>query len=256
MAAVAALLDSRGALLALRRTLVQGPHNVRACRSAAALRRLLDQVLLDAVVVGRKAMKNPDLLALRVMFPELTVLAYGHFRPDDGELLQRLEDRSTSITVVVEGVDDAIVGHLVHARSLTERRRALLADAPRLLRLTETIQHEAWHAVVTDGARPFSATELARQLGVSREHLSRQFGAGGAPTLKRVIDLVRVVTAAQLLVNPGYVTRDVSRLLGFASPSHLSTTARRIAGTAASTLGALGPRGVFERFIRESALSR
>lgn len=256
MAAVAALLDSRGALLALRRTLAGGPHPVRACRSSAALRRLLEQVLLDAVVVGLKAMRNPDLLALRVMFPELTVLAYGHFRPDDGDLLQRLEDRSSGITVVVEGVDDAIVGNLVHAHSLTERRRALLADAPRLLRLTETIQQQAWHAVVTDGARRFSATALARQLGVSREHLSRQFGAGGAPTLKRVIDLVRVVSAAQLLANPGYGARDVSRLLGFATPSHLSATARRIAGAAASELAALGPQGVLGRFARESARMR
>ena len=59
----------------------------------------------------------------------------------------------------------------------------------------------------------------------SREHLSRQFAAGGAPNLKRVIDLTRVACAAQLLANPGYTIPIVVRLLHFASSSHLSGTA-------------------------------
>mgnify|MGYP003343587304 CR=1 FL=1 len=45
------------------------------------------------------------------------------------------------------------------------------------------------------GGRLF-ATDVARTLKVSREHLSRQFGAGGAPNIKRVSDLARAATAA------------------------------------------------------------
>ena len=52
---------------------------------------------------------------------------------------------------------------------------------------------------------------------------------GRAPNLKRVIDLTRIACAAQMLQNPGYGIPTVVRLLHFASSSHLSSTARRIA---------------------------
>jgi AraC-like DNA-binding protein len=97
---------------------------------------------------------------------------------------------------------------------------------------------------------------LAKRLRISREHLSRQFGAGGAPNLKRVIDLTRVACAAQLLGNPGYSVPTVVRVLHFASPSHLANTARRIASVPSGGLGGLGPRGVLAAFVRGNTRSR
>ena len=93
-------------------------------------------------------------------------------------------------------------------------------------------------------------TDLARALGVSREHIARQFGAGGAPNLKRVVELCRVAAAAQLLANPGCTPADAARLLHFASAAHLATTARRIAGVGTSDLAGLGPGDVLRRFVR------
>ena len=212
--------------------------------------------LLDALVVGLRALRSTELLGLRRQFPVLPVVVYAAFRPDDGELLFRLDEAGDTTAVAVEGVDDAVVGNVVWSRSLAASRRLLLEDAPKLLRLSETIQLKAWEALVIDGADRLPTGTLASRLGVSREHLSRQFGAGGAPNLKRVLDLVRIVTAAQLLANPGYDRREVSRLLGFATPSHLSATSRRIAGVPSSKLEALGPRGVFEAFVRESGRGR
>ena len=104
--------------------------------------------------------------------------------------------------------------------------------------------------------RPIRTTTLAKRLRISREHLSRQFGAGGAPNLKRVIDLTRVACAAQLLGNPGYSVPTVVRILHFASPGHLANTARRIANVSSSGLGALGPRGVLAAFVRGNTRSR
>ena len=78
--------------------------------------------------------------------------------------------------------------------------------------------------LVGEVERPIRTTTLAKHLEVSREHLSRQFGAGGAPNLKRVIDLTRIACAAQLLANPGYSIPTVVRVLHFASSSHLSST--------------------------------
>lgn len=254
MATVAALLESRTAIAALRRTLPRGGPGLVTCRSPANLRRLLESRLVDAVVLAPSPALLPELAELRSRLPGVPVVAYAPFRPDDGELL--LACRKHGVPVAVEGVDDSVVGEMVIRASVTAERRRALADAPRMLRLTEALQHSAWGVLLGEVERPVRTTELARRLKVSREHLSRQFGAGGAPNLKRVIDLTRIACAAQLLANPGYSIPTVVRLLHFASSSHLSGTARRIANVPTSGLGGLGPRGVLHAFARGNTRSR
>ncbi len=255
MAAIATLLESRAALLALRRTLPKSGPCVVVCRTPAALRRLFERRLVDAVVLCPTHAALADLAELRRHLPGVPVVVYAPFRPDDGELLLACR-RHTVASVAVEGVDDAIVGEVVMRTSITAERRRALADAPRILRLTEPLQQAAWNLLVGEVERPIRTTTLAKRLDVSREHLSRQFGAGGAPNLKRVIDLTRVACAAQLLANPGYSTPAVVRVLHFASASHLSTTARRIANVGTRGLGALGPRGVLRAFVNGNTRSR
>jgi AraC-like DNA-binding protein len=254
VAAIAALLESRTALAALRRTLPKGGPRVVTCRSAAGLRRVLETRLVDAVVLAPGAVPPSELAELRSRLPGVPVVAYAPFRPDDGDLL--LACRKQSVRVAVEGVDDPVVGEMVVRVSVTAERRRALADAPRLLRLTEPLQRSAWSLLLGEVERPVRTTDLARRLKVSREHLSRQFGAGGAPNLKRVIDLTRIACASQLLANPGYTIPIVVRLLHFASSSHLSGTARRIANVTTGGLGALGPRGVLQAFVRGNTRSR
>ena len=255
MAAVAALVESRAALLALRRTLPRGGPRLVSCRGPAALRRMLESRLVDAVVVSPTGALVAELAGLRARLPGVPVVVYAPFRPDDGELLLACR-RQAVASVAVEGVDDAVVGDMVARVSLTAQRRRALAEAPRILRLTESLQRLAWDLLLGEVERPIRTTELARRLRVSREHLSRQFGAGGAPNLKRVIDLTRVACAAQLLANPGYPVPTVVRLLHFASSSHLDGTARRIANVPTGGLGALGPRGVLAAFVRGNTRSR
>ena len=254
MPAIAALLESRAALTALRRSLPGNGSRVVSCRSSAALYRLMDRRLVDAVVVTPRPALLPELSQLRARLPLVPVVAYGVFRPDDGELL--LTCRQTMWSVAVEGVDDPIVGELVSRASLTSERRRALADAPRVLRLTEPLQRRAWDLLQGEVESPIRTGALAGRLRISREHLSRQFGAGGAPNLKRVIDLTRIACAAQLLGNPGYPVATVVRLLNFASPKHLATTARRIANASCAELGELGPRGVLAAFVRGNTRSR
>jgi AraC-like DNA-binding protein len=220
-----------------------------------ALHRVLDGRLVDAVVLAPQPALLNELTALRERLPEVPVVAYGAFRPDDGELLLACHSRRVA-ALAVEGVDDPVIGDLVMRASMTARRRHALAEAPRVLRLTEPLQRRAWELLLTEVERPLLTTTLAQRLAVSREHLSRQFGAGGAPNLKRVIDLTRIACAAQLLMNPGYVPATVVKVLHFASPSHLSATARRIAGVAAPDLGRLGPRGVLAAFVKGHTRSR
>jgi AraC-like DNA-binding protein len=219
------------------------------------LHRLLERRLVDAVVLSPSPTVLPELAELRRHLPGVPVVAYAAFRPDDGELLLTCR-RHAVASVAVEGVDDPIVGEMVMRTSLSADRRRALAEAPRMLRLTEPLQQAAWRVLVGEVERPIRTTTLARQLQVSREHLSRQFGAGGAPNLKRVIDLTRVACAAQLLANPGYSIPTVVRVLHFASSSHLSNTSRRIANVPTRGLGPLGPRGVLQAFVKGNTRSR
>lgn len=255
MAAVAALLTSRRAIQALRRGLPRPAHRAVICRNAAALRRLLSLRLVDAIVLAPDPPALADLDRLRADYPALPVVAYAPFRPDDGALLVACRKVAVD-AVLVEGVDDAVVGDLVARHSLSAARGRALADAPRLLRLRDPLQRSVWDRLLARVERPLRTAALARELGVSREHLSRQFGAGGAPNLKRVIDLTRVATAAQLLRNPGCRLASAVELLGFASARHLAGTSRRIAGVAPGELGALGPGGVLAAFVRGHTRSR
>ena len=255
MATVAALLGNRPAVTALRRSLPRGGPALTACRSLKGVVELLSSRLVEAVVASPRTLPPGEIQQFRRAFPGIPLLLFAPFRPDDGDQLLAAEAAGVS-AIAVEGVDDAVVGDIVHHHSLTAERRAALKEAPRVLRLTEPLQVRVWDLLLAAVDQPVRTAQLARRLAVSREHLSRQFGAGGAPNLKRVIDLTRIVCAAQLLVNAGYEVGTVARLLCFASSSHLSDTARRICGHSAGMLGSLGPRGVLSGFTRGKTRSR
>ena len=71
-----------------------------------------------------------------------------------------------------------------------------------------------------------------------------------------LLSVVLMVMGFLLLANPGYSIPTVVRVLHFASASHLSGTARRIANVPTSGLGGLGPRGVLAAFVRGNTRSR
>lgn len=244
----------RDARRAVQRGYPRGAGSVRLCRSVQAVERLLDQRLVDAVVLDVRSCVEAA-LALAKRFPRIPMYALTAVRPDDGSLLASCQ-RAGFAGVLVEGVDNAVAGEWIAARTAQVARRAALADAPRLLRLTERLQLAAWEEVLRRAGAPTQTGQVALALRVTREHLSRQFGAGGAPNLKRVIDLARAACAADLLGNPGYTIRTVVRILGYASPSHLAGAARRVAGATPQELRELGPRGVLVRFLRGRTRSR
>jgi AraC-like DNA-binding protein len=236
--------------------LPRGRARLLACRSGAQLERALRSSLADAVVVdARGAEAGAALARCRAAYPNVPRFVYSAFRPDDGELL-RTCIAELGATPIVAGAEDSVVGDLVLPRTASAAREHALEGAPRMLRLLEPLQELAWREVLRRVGGRLRAADIARTLKVSREHLSRQFGAGGAPNIKRVIDLARAATAADLLANPGYSVRTVARILHFSSASHLSGSARRIAGVTALGLGRLGPRGVLLAFLKGRMRSR
>ncbi len=158
--------------------------------------------------------------------------------------------------VLVDGVDDAAARELVQRLGFSARFARALDDPPRVLALDSPLQQAAWRFIVSHAGRPVRTSTLATHLKVTREHLSRSFAAGGAPNLKRIIDLVRIVAAAELAKNPGYDLRDVANILEFASSSHLSSTAMRVIGTKPASLTRLRTIDLVERFVKGHGRSR
>jgi AraC-like DNA-binding protein len=239
----------------IRRGLSRRTHRVIGCRSPRHATDVLRRELVDAIVVDVTAGWAGAAFELARQFPRVPMFALSPFRPDDGRLLAACHNAGFRGTFV-EGVDEPVAGQMIANRTASALRREALVDAPRLLRLLEPIQRDVWEKVLTRAAVPITTSDIARAVGWSREHLSREFAAGGAPNLKRVIDLARAAWAADLLANPGYTVATVAELLRYSSPSHLTGSARRIAGVTAQELGMLGPRGVLQRFVRGRTRSR
>ena len=238
MAAVAALLERRPAILALRRALPRAEWPLFTARSPSHLATLLHHHCFDAIVIGQDVARGPVLDALRRDFPIVPLVLYMPVRSDDAELLRRMH-RERVAAIAIEGLDEPLLPRILARHGLTARRMADLLPLAERLDLIDELQGHVWSLLIAGAASRLDTTTIAGQLGVRRETLSRRFAAGGAPSLKRAIDAVRLVAAAQLLGNPGYVVDDAARLLGFSSVSLLQQTARRTFGVSAREVAQL-----------------
>ena len=158
--------------------------------------------------------------------------------------------------VLVESIDDGLARELVLRQAYSTRFAAALTNPPEALGLDTPLQRAAWRCVIAWSGRPVRTQLVADAIGVTREHLSRTFASRGAPNLKRVIDLVRLISAAELAKNPGYDVRDVAAILDFASSSHLSSTAQRVVGMKPASLSRLRAVDLIERFTKGHGRSR
>jgi AraC-like DNA-binding protein len=210
--------------------------------------RLLGEALVDALVLDVRDGLAPVAFQLVESYPRIPVFAFSAFGPDDGRLLFACADAGLH-GILVDGMDDAVSGDVIGSQSAGAVRKAMMRRVPGLLRLTEPVQRMAWEEVFARVGTRTTTSDVAEALGVTREHLSREFAAGGAPNLKRVIDLVRLVCAADLLANPGYSASTVASVLCYSSASHMGVSARRLAEVPVGGLAALGPLGVVERFL-------
>ncbi len=158
--------------------------------------------------------------------------------------------------IIAEGIDDSVARDIVGPRTFSARFAAALSEPPPSLGLRSEMQRATWRSILSAAGRPVRTALLAQEVGVSREHLSRHFSAPGAPNLKRVIDLVRMIAAAELAKNPGLDIRDVAKILGFASSSHLAVTAQRVLGTRPASLSRLRTVDLIDRFTQGRTRSR
>lgn len=203
---------------------------------------LVDAALIDTAV-GDDAWSDA---ALAREFPSSAFFIFAPLWPSDAPVFARAA-MLECVDVLGEGVDDVALAALVEPHRFTTRFAVALREPPAAFRFTTSLQHEVWRTIVGSVGRITTTSVLADHFHLSREHLSRSFAVGGAPTLKRVIDIVRVCVAAELAKNPGYDVADVARLLGFASSSHLAATTQRLVGTRPTSLARLRTVDIFDR---------
>lgn len=234
-----------------RRTRLTLARNVREFERAFRT-GVVDAALVDLGGVADDVHRAIDLAR---EFPSAPFFALTPFRPSDATLAARAIAYDFA-DVLVEGVDDHLLRELVTPRAFTTRFAEAMAEPPAELHVDTPLRLQSWRVLVAHAGRPIHTNAVAAELGVTREHLSRAFGAAGAPNLKRVIDLVRLAVAAELSKNPGYDVGDVARVLGFASSSHLSTTSQRIVGIRPTSLARLRTVDLVDRFVHGRMRSR
>jgi AraC-like DNA-binding protein len=244
------------------RTLMRGAFPRRRARlvltrtpdelEAAFRASLVDAAVVDLAGAGEETWRAA---ALAREFPSVPFYGLCALRASEAPALAQCATLEFA-DVLVEAVDDAVCRDLVLRHAFSTRFALALVSPPTPLGLDTPLQQAAWRGIVAWAGRPVRTQLLADAIGVTREHLSRTFAADGAPNLKRVIDLVRLIAAAELAKNPGYDVRDVAAVLDFASSSHLSSTAQRVVGTKPASLARLRAVDLVERFTRGHGRSR
>ena len=210
----------------------------------AFLATLVDAAIVDVASPTEETWK---VAAMARDFPSVPFFALAPMRVADAFAIARCAELEFA-EVLAEGMDDGALRELVTPLGFTARFGYALGDAGAALGLSSDLQQRAWLAIVVQGGRSVRTEALARQLAVTREHLSRSFAASGSPNLKRIIDLVRLIAAAELAKNSGYDLPDVARVLEFASPSHLASTAARVIGVRSASLTRLRTHEIIKRF--------
>jgi AraC-like DNA-binding protein len=215
-------------------------------------RGVVDAAIVD---IGAGGIECERAIGLAREFPTAGFLGLASYRAADGVLIARCAAVDFA-DVLAEGVDDGLLPSAIVAHGYSSRFARSHQDPPVELAMDGPLRAAAWRRIVAQAGRAVRTTDLAAALGMSREHLSRSFARGGAPNLKRVVDLIRLLSAAELAKNPGYDVSDVARVLGFASSSHLSATAQRLLGVQASSLASLRAVDLVGRFARGRGRSR
>lgn len=257
LTSIAAFVPREKTRAAVRAAFPRRRCRVVFARTAADFADTFRKELVDAAIVDVGS-PHDEMWAAAAQareFPSAPFFALTSLRAADGPSIAQCAELDFA-DVLIEGVDDSCARDMVARRGFSARFAEALKTPPDVLALNAPVQQKAWEYIVAHAGRRVRTLHLAKRLGVTREHLSRTFSADGAPNLKRVIDLVRLLAAAELAKNPGYDIRDVAGILDFASSSHLSSTAQRVVGTKPASLARLRSVDLIQRFTRGHGRSR
>lgn len=151
------------------------------------------------------------------------VSRYGSVLPVSAALLRRFASfRDASGTRVVAPVEGAqFVTDLLWAVAReVERQSDDVAGVPDVVR-------RARAAILAAPAEVSSVGELARRVGVSREHLARVFRQQTGESPRACLEWIRLREACRLLKETTMSAKEVAGTLGFGAPSHFTRVFHR-----------------------------
>jgi len=237
----------------LSRQLPRRRVRVVTTRRASAVERVLRTSLVDAVIVDLGSADTDSLgaVSLALHFPSAVFIVVTPFRSADAGQIAAAVAAGAS-AVLADGPDDGLLASTVFARGFSGRFASALGDPPAPLALDTPLTIAAWRWMVEHVQQPLRSSEVAKALSVTREHLSRSFACEAAASLKRIMDLVRLLAAAELAKNPACDGKDVARILGFRTAAQLSLMTQRLLSARLTSLSALRGVDVIERFMLAS----
>ncbi len=105
------------------------------------------------------------------------------------------------------------------------------AQKRRIVMTSSDLLVEKARSIITTGIdRNINATEVAQQLGVSREHLSRVFGQGCHVSLYKYITEQKMDRARRLLMTTSLSINEITGRLGFNSGPEFTRFFKKNAG--------------------------
>jgi len=236
--------------LLLTRAFPRGRVQIVMVRDADAIAAALATTLVDAIIVdllpgtasavGWRAVEHATKHA---PIPAVALVAARALEP---ALLARLHEQGVS-TILIDGVDDAMLRVLLQPVLLTTRftqRADVLLGAHQVGPLAESV----WHIGVSHSGRLTSVLAVAKQLGMSREHLARSLRAAGAPGPKQLLELVRLLVV-HTQISAGVPVALAAARLRYSSVSHLARAARSATGGTPRAWGTVTPEGLITAAI-------
>lgn len=230
----------------LTRAFPRGRAQIHVVRDADGISTALRTMLVDAIVVDLLPGNAAAAVGWRAVehathhapIPAVGLVAA---RSLDPALLERLHQVGVS-TVLIDGVDDALLRVLLQPVLLTTRF-TLRADVLLTAHQVGPMADAVWRTGVSHGGRLTSVSEVARLLGLSREHLARALRESGAPGPKQLLELVRLLMVQMQLAAGVSVAVSAARL-GYSSVSHLARAARTATGLTPRGWGGLTAEGL------------
>ena len=207
---------------------------------------LVDAIIVDllpgaAGTVGWRAVEHATRHA---PIPAVGLIAP---RALDPALLVRLHAAGVT-TILIDGVDDAMIRVLLQPVLLTTRF-TVRADVLLTSHAVGPLAEAVWRTGVSHVGRLTSVATVAKQLGLSREHLARTLRSAGAPGAKQLLELVRLLVV-QTQLSAGVPVAVAAVRLGYSSVSHLARAARTATGITPRHWGTLTAEGLIEAAIR------
>ena len=237
----------------LRRAFPRGRAQIHVVRDADGIDSALRTMLVDAIIVdllpGTAATVGWRAVEHATRHAPIPAIGLVAPRALDPALLARLHTAGVS-TILVDGVDDAMIRVLLQPVLLTTRftmRADVLLTAHDVGALAEAV----WRTGVSHVGRLTSVASVAKQLGLSREHLSRTLRATRSPGPKQLLELVRLLMV-QTQLAAGVPVAIAAARLGYSSVSHLARGARSATGVTPRGWGGLSAEALIAAAVQRA----